>query len=101
MQNDTLIQRVREKFDHESARRNLREKYQAKLIFAHDGGMWRADPNVMAFLGQCDQEYIVMPDLYDNPIRVKVDQLHYEMQMRWQEQMNAWLAEYQELNRRR
>ena len=43
----------------------------------------------------------VIPDLYDNPIKINVIELAYHVSERFQEIMNAWLVEYEELNKNR
>ena len=42
-----LVKRIRKRFDHQQARLVLKETYQAKMIFAHNGGMWRAGPELL------------------------------------------------------
>jgi hypothetical protein len=46
-------------------------------------------------------EYAVLLDLYENPVKVDVRELELATQQRWQEQMNAWLTEHENLNRNR
>jgi len=101
MDTDNLIAHGRARFDHAAARRLLKEKYQGKLIFAHAGGMWKADPNMIIYLQLCDLEEVVLIDLYENPVQVNVYNLMIEMRQRWQEQMNAWLVEYEQLSKNR
>ena len=101
MDTDNLIAHGRARFDHAAARRLLKEKYQGKLTFAHAGGMWRADPNMIIYLQLCDLEEVVLIDLYENPVQVNVYNLMIEMRHRWQEQMNAWLVEYEQLSKNR
>lgn len=101
MNSENLIAHSRARFDHEAAKRTLKEKYQGKLIFAFSGGMWRADPNMIVYLQLCDLDEVVLLDLYDNPVKVNVLGLLTEMRQRWQEQMNAWLVEYEQLSRKR
>lgn len=96
-----LIKHIRARFDHEAARKTLREKYQAKMVFGWNGGMFRASPEMITFLSLYDDQQIVIQDLYDNPVEVNARALGDHMQERWQEQMNAWLIEWQELNRQR
>jgi hypothetical protein len=43
----------------------------------------------------------VLPDLYDNPIKIDTQELMTLSQERWNEQMNAWLIEHTELSRQR
>ena len=101
MDSNELVRQSRARFDHEAARRNLREKYQARLIFAHSGGMFRASPEMMVFLDLYQDQTIVVEDLYHNPVQVSAAELLEQMKMRWQEHMTAWLVEYNQINQQR
>ena len=101
MDTDQLIEHSRARFDHAAARRVLREKYQARMLFAHGGGMWRAGPELLTLLMACPDPTAVILDLYENPVQVHVQELSALAQQRWQEQMNAWLVEHQQLNQQR
>jgi hypothetical protein len=100
MDTDQLVAHARARFDHESARRTLREKYQAKFVFAHAGGMWQAGPELLTTLKCCTGTVVIL-DLYENPVKVDAEELLQLAVERWQEQLNAWLVEYEELNQRR
>jgi hypothetical protein len=101
MDTNALIAHSRARFDHETARRVLKEKYQARMLFAYAGGMWRAGPELLTMLATCPDESAVLLDLYDAPVKVDVRELELAAQQRWQEQMNAWLVEYQTNNQTR
>jgi hypothetical protein len=101
MDTNQLIAQARSRFDHAAAKKILKEKYQAKLIFAHAGGMFKSSPEMITFLALYQDQEIVLLDLYDNPVKVNADRLCAEMQKRWYEQMNAWLVEYEESNKNR
>lgn len=101
MDTDQIISYSRARFDHVTARRTLKEKYQAKLLFAHAGGMWRAGPDLINVLQACADETAVIEDLYATPVKILVPDLLMLAQQHWQEQMNAWLVDYEELNKRR
>lgn len=100
MDTDQLISHGRARFEHAAARRLLREKYQAKFVFAHAGGMWQAGPELLTTLKCCTGPVVIL-DLYENPVRVTAEELYELAVARWQEQLNAWLAEYEELNKNR
>ena len=100
MDTDQLVAHSRARFEHEVARRTLREKYQAKFTFAHAGGMWQAGPELLTVLKLCSGEAVIL-DLYKNPVKVNAEKLYELAVTRWQEQLNAWLIEYEELNRLR
>jgi hypothetical protein len=102
MDTDNLITHARARFDHAQARRLLKEKYEAKMLFAYQGGMWRASPELHNMIFTCGRMgEIVLPDLYENPIKVDSKELMALSQERWVEQMNAWHVEYEELSKKR
>ena len=101
MDTEKLIAHSRSRFNHESARRLLKEKYQAKMLFAHAGGMWRAGPELVVLLATVPPGNAVILDLYENPIQINPEQLRGLAMQRWQEQMNAWLIEHEQVNKQR
>ena len=101
MDTDQLIAHSRARFEHAAARRNLKEKYQAKLTFGWNGGMFKATPEMITFLSLYDDKRIVILDLYETPVEVNAKELCELMKPRLQEQMNAWLVEHKELSKNR
>lgn len=95
MDTDALIAHARARFNHEAARRVLKEKYEARMIFGHAGGLWRAGPELQTTLLTCTGTTAVILDLYQNPVQVDIKELFAMSQQRWQEQMNAWLLEHE------
>lgn len=102
MDTNALISHARARFDHATARRILREKYEARMLFAYRGGMFRAGPELLTLLQAIPvEDEVVVLDLYENPVKVTPQELQYLALARWQEQMNAWLAEFEANNQRR
>lgn len=101
MNTENLIAHARARFEHATAKRLLKEKYQAKLIFAYRGGMFLAGPDLINTLNCCPWDDAVIVDLYDNPVRVAPIELKRLAEQRWQEQMNAWLVEFEEQSKNR
>lgn len=101
MDTNELVAHSRARFDHHQARQVLREKYQAKLNFAYKGGMFSAQPDMIVFLSYFQGQQIVVQDLYQNPVKVDADELRDLMSARYQEQMNAWWVEHEQLNQNR
>ena len=101
MDTENLIAHARARFDHATAKRVLREKYEARMIFAHDGGMWRAGPELINILATVPPGDAVLLDLYETPVQVRPEELRGMAMQRWQEQMNAWLAEHNKLSKKR
>jgi len=101
MDTNNLIAHSRARFDHAAAKRTLKEKYQGKLVFGWNGGMFKATPEMITFLSLYNDVRIVVLDLYETPIEVNAKELCNIMQAKLHKQMNAWLVEYQELNKNR
>lgn len=101
MNTNDLVTQARSRLDHAASKRVLKEKYEAKMLFAYAGGMFKSTPEMITFLSLYKNEEIVLLDLYDNPVKVNSDNLRDEMQKRWYEQMNAWLIEYETLSQQR
>ena len=102
MDTDSLVAHARARFDHAVAKRILKEKYEAKMLFAYRGGMWRAGPELLTVLQAVPvEDDVVLLDLYENPIKVSPMELQHLAFDRWQEQMNAWLVEHEANNRKR
>lgn len=101
MDTDQMLAHGRARFEHAAAKRLLQEKYQAKMVFAHAGGMWRAGPELLSMLLVCPQPEAVILDLYQTPVKVTVTELQDLARQRWQEQMTAWLLEHTENTGRR
>lgn len=101
MDPNSIVEHGRARFEHAAARRLLKEKYQTKLVFGHEGGLFRAAPEMISLLSLYGDDTIVVQDLYENPVRVNAQILCDLMKMRWQEQMTAWLVEFENLSSKR
>jgi hypothetical protein len=55
----------------------------------------------LATLSACAGPTSVLLDLYDTPVQVVANEFRDIVRTHWQEQMNAWLVEYEELNKNR
>jgi len=101
MNTENLISHSRSRFDHAVAKRVLLEKYQGRMTFAYQEGLFRAGPELQATLLTCPGTEAVILDLYETPIKVNIQELLLLSQQRWQEQMNAWLVEHEQTNQKR
>jgi hypothetical protein len=101
MDTEQLILQHRARLEYAAARRTLKEKYEARLLFAYNGGMFRATPEMITFLNLYGDQDIVVEDLYENPVRINAKDVGDMMKSKWQEQMNGWLVEFEKLNQQR
>ena len=104
MSTEQITKQVRARFDHNRNKKILREKYEAKMLFAYAGGMWRAGPELITLLHTFFPNTTpdpVLLDIYDTPCKVNVKELFEKASQHWEEQMNAWYTEYEELRKMR
>lgn len=98
---NALAKTIKYRFDHDSAKQILKQKYEAKMLFADSGGMWKAGPELIVMLTAVVSEEVVIVDTYGNPCRVRRENLLLLATERWQEQMNQWENEFEELRKER
>lgn len=102
MDTKTLISEAKARFNHNSAKDYLREKYNAKLLVAEQGGLWRADQQTISFLKEWQiTDEIVLIDTFNNPVKVDRIKLLLKLQDTYQSVMNAWHDEWKELESKR
>jgi hypothetical protein len=80
-------------------KRILREKIQTDLHFAHNGGLFKITPDLLAFVQTWPVDELYLEDAYQNPI--EIDRLVFlvQAQQHYQKVMNRWHQEHAELKR--
>ena len=104
MDTKTLITDAKARFAHNSAKDYLKEKYNAKLLVAEQGGLWRADKETIAFLTVMIHDYddrVVLIDTFDNPVKVNRQDLKDKLCETYYRVMNEWHDEWKELESKR
>ena len=100
---------ARERFEFNRQKQTLKEQQQQRLTVTHNGGMFRVDMTLIVYLKQSVMDAglfgasskLVIPDSYDTPIEVDIEQLLRSCAERWAEVHNDWYNEYQELKGKR
>ena len=101
MDTKTLITEAKARFNHNSAKAQLKDKYDGKLIVAEQGGLWKASPELISTLSAFDDNFIVLIDNFDNPVQVNRDQLLTVLKTTYQKVMLDWYKEWKELESKR
>ena len=101
MDTKTLITEAKARFAHNSAKDYLKEKYNAKLLVAEQGGLWRADKETISFLTAFLNEEVVLIDTFDNPVKVNRQDLKDKLCETYYRVMNEWHDEWKELESKR
>jgi hypothetical protein len=101
MDTKTLISEAKARFNHNSARAQLKDKYDGKFIIAEQGGLWKATPELISILNSFDDNFIILIDNFDNPVHVNRDQLLAVVKSTYQTVMLEWYKEWKELETKR
>jgi hypothetical protein len=101
MDTKTLISEAKARFNHNSAKAQLKDKYDGKFIVAEQGGLWKATPELISFLSAMDDNFIVLIDNFNNPVQVNRDQLLSVLKDTYQKVMLEWYKEWKEIETNR
>ena len=102
MDTKTLLAESKARFNHNSAKSYLNEKYSSKLLVAEQGGLWRADAQTISFLNSMDGDnFVVILDTFNNPVQVKREELLTLLKNTYNTVMLEWYKEWKELESKR
>jgi hypothetical protein len=101
MDTKTLISEAKARFNHNSAKAQLKDKYDGKFIIAEQGGLWKSSPELIAFLNALDDNFVVLIDNFNNPVQVNRDQLLTVLKDTYQKVMLEWYKEWKEIEIKR
>jgi hypothetical protein len=89
------------KFDSKVAQLNLLERVDAQLAFTHNGGLFKATPELMSIVTfyseTAEGERVLILDEYQNPILVELDTMIQLIVTHHQFALNAYHNDYTEL----
>lgn len=101
MDTKALIADAKARFNHNSAKAQLKDKYDGKLIIADQNGLWKADRETIAFLNSFIDETMVVIDTFDNPVEINRKDLLKKLQDTYTNVMKHWYSEWKELESKR
>ena len=106
---ENLEEYARERFELNRQKQTLKEQQQQRLTVTYNGGIFKVDMQLLSYLYmkcanvglfQASREDII-PDSYDTPIKVDVQDLLVLVDQRWKEVYNDWLNQFEELKTKR
>ena len=97
----TLLSDAKARFNHNSAKEYLREKYSSKLLVADQGGLWEANLETITALCFFDIEKIVLVDTYKNPVEVDRVSLLEKLKNVYTSVMQEYYIEFKQLENKR
>jgi predicted transcriptional regulator len=101
MDTKKLLADAKARFNHNSAKKYLSEKYQSKLVLADQGGLWKITPALLSQLNSSTAKTLILIDDYGNPVQVDRKLLLLKANEIYVSVMDAWLYEFNDLSSKR
>jgi len=96
-----LVAEIRQATDYQLNKTILKEKIQTDLHVTHNGGLFKATPELISFLSVWDQDTLYLEDEYQNPVMINRTELLAECKQHFQQIMNTWHQQHAELRKLR
>jgi len=96
---DQLVAEIRQATDFQTNKKALREKIQTDLHMAHNGGLFKITPELIAFVKTWPVDELYIEDTYQNPIEIDRQVFLVTAQQHYQTVMNKWHQQYAELKK--
>jgi len=85
--------------------KQLKERCEARLNFAYNGGLFKIDQTLIAFVGNFlkeDKQAMVILDANQTPVDIEnLQQFYEDITTRWMESVNDYHRQHQELSTKR
>ena len=94
-----LVKEIRLATDFQINKRILREKIQTDLHMTHNGGLFKITPELIAFVKTWPVDELYIEDTYQNPIAIDRQVFLVTAQQHYQQVMNRWHNEYEQLKK--
>ena len=101
MDTKSLITEAKARFNHNSAKAYLKDKYDSKFIVADQNGLWRANLETINFLTAISDAEVIIIDTFNNPVKVIRQALLDKLSTVYKTTMEEWYNEWVELEKNR
>jgi hypothetical protein len=96
---NSLVEEIRLATNFQINKKILKEKIQTDLHMTHNGGMFKITPELLAFVQTWPAEELYLEDTYQNPIKIDRQVFVVSAQQHYQQVMNRWHNEYEQLKK--
>lgn len=96
---DQLVAQVKLATDYQTNKRILREKILTDLHMPYNNGMFKVTPDLLAFVSTWPDSTLYIEDTYQNPIQIDRDSFLKKARAHYQQAMNEWHLQHEELKR--
>lgn len=94
-----LVAQIKLATDYQVNKRLLKEKILTDLHIAHNGGMFKITPELIAFLNSWEDSEIFLADIYENPIKINRLEFLTLCKEQYHSVMNQWHIQHEEIKR--
>lgn len=101
MDTKTLITEAKARFNHNTTKAYLKEKYESKLIVADQLGLWSANLATINFLTSSSEDEIILIDNFNNPVKINRKSLLSKLNAVYKSTMEEWYTEWVALEKKR
>jgi hypothetical protein len=101
MDTKSLITEAKARFNHNSAKAYLKDKYDSKFIVADQNGLWRSNLEIINFLNSTSDSEVIIIDTFNNPVKVIRQDLLDKLNTVYKTTMEEWYNEWIELEKNR
>jgi len=95
----SLVNEIQLATDFQINKKILREKIQTDLHMAHNNGMFKITPELLAFVKTWPVDELYLEDTYQNPIAIDRQSFLVQAEQHYQTVMNRWHNEYEQLKK--
>lgn len=97
----SLILESKARFNHNTAKDYLKEKYNNRLFVAEQNGLWKADSTTIGTLQSFTTEKLIIIDTYNTPVEVDRKSLLKKLVTVYESVMTDFYNEWKELEAKR
>lgn len=101
MSTEDIVTQIKQATDYQVNKRILREKTLTDLHMAHNGGLFKITPELLAFVQTWPIDELYLEDVYQNPIEIDKQTFLVIAQQHYHRVMNTWHQEHDNIKRQR
>jgi hypothetical protein len=93
------IEQIKRSTDYQKNKLILREKTQTDLHLAHNGGLFKMTPELLAFVATWPTDTMYLEDAYQNPVEIDRPVFLVIAQQHYHKVMNQWTDQHAQLRK--
>ena len=94
-----LVAQIKQATDYQTNKRILKEKAQTDLLVPYNNGLFKVTPELIAFLSSWPGVVLYLEDTYENPILIQKAEFFDICIQHYQQVMNTWHIQHEEIKR--